>query len=273
MTNWRISCGGVRWPDWRRGSLSRRRPISRAVLILVLGLLLSACVRQDLDQLAPGERGRVQAVRSGDTLVLEDGLVVRLAGIDAPNFGEPYDDEARQSLARLAEGADVELLYGGRRRDGYGRALAQVRLKAGRIWLQERLVKDGVARVRSYADNRALTEPLLHREAEARAAGRGLWGLEAFQVRLPVEARGRPGFQVIEGRVTGAFGAPQGAEMDLDQAVTVKIPERLLAEFARVRRDPGKLKGRLVRVRGYLRRDGTLSLDHPEQMEVLKEGA
>lgn len=205
-------------------------------------------------------------------MVLEDGLVVRLAGIDAPNSGEAYAEEAQRALAALAQGKPVELLYGGRRRDNYGRALAQVRISSGRMWLQDRLVREGGARVRSYPDNRALVEPLLRSEAEARAKGRGLWRLAVFRVRLPVEARARPGFQIIEGRVTGAYGGPQGAEIDLDQMVTARIPERLRGEFARVNRDPGKLKGKLVRVRGYLRRDGTLSLDHPEQLEPLHEG-
>ena len=59
--------------------------------------------------------------------------------------------------------------------------------------------------------------------------------------------------------------------MDLDDAVTVQIPQRRLVEFARAKVDPGKLKGRLVRVRGYMRRDGSIKADHPEQIEALRE--
>jgi hypothetical protein len=102
-------------------------------------------------------------------------------------------------------------------------------------------------------------------------AGRGLWGLAAYRVRLPVEAQGASGFSIVEGRVTGAFGSPQGAEMDLDKVVTATIAQAQLAEFARTGRDPGRLRGKLVRVRGYLRRDGTMPLDHPEQLEPLRE--
>lgn len=245
-------------------------PPTRLVLILAAAGL-SACQRDGLDQLAVGERGRVAEVRSGDTLVLEDGLVVRLAAIDAPNLDQPHAEAATAALSTLATGKEVELLYGGKRRDGYGRALAQVRVRGDRVWLQKQLVDGGDARVSTYADNRALALPLLKAESEARSGGRGLWGLPEYRVSLPLEAKGRSGFQIVEGRVTGAYSAAGGAEMDLDDSVTVQIPERQLAEFARAKVDPGKLKGRLVRVRGYMRRDGTIKADHPEQVEALRE--
>ncbi len=233
-------------------------------------LWLAACDRDGLDQLAVGEQGRVAEVRSGDTLVLEDGAVVRLAAIDAPNLGQPHADEAVAALTRLAAGKEVDLLYGGRRRDAYGRALAQVRTRPDRLWLQKRLVEEGHARVSTYADNRALAAPLLRAEGAARGRGAGLWALPEYRVSLPLEVRGRSGFQIIEGRVTGAYAAPAGAEMDLDDSVTVTIPQPRLGEFARAKVDPGRLKGRLVRVRGYLRR-GDLTVDHPEQIETLRE--
>lgn len=255
----------------RRGWQARRRPIKRLAILALLGTGLAGCNGQGLNQLASGEQGRVAEVRSGDTLVLDDGLVVRLAEIDAPNLDQPYAAEATAALSKLVSGQTVQLLYAGRRRDNYGRALAQVRLKDSRAWLQMRLLQDGAARVRTYADNRALAAELLDAEAEARGAKKGIWALADYRVRLPVEARGESGFELVEGRVSGAFGSRQGAELDLDKMVTAKIPQGQLAAFAKSGRDPGRLTGKLVRVRGYLRRDGTMALDHPEQLEPLRE--
>lgn len=42
------------------------------------------------------ERGVVSAVKDGDTFELQNGVGVRLIGIDAPNKGEGKWDEARQ---------------------------------------------------------------------------------------------------------------------------------------------------------------------------------
>jgi len=224
-----------------------------------------------LSQLAAGEQGRVAYVRSGDTLVLDDGVVVRLAGIDAPSWDEPFGREAAAALTRMTAGREVELFYGGARRDSYGRALSHVRLKNGRVWLQHKLLQDGAAWVRTYPDNRALAAPMLAAEAKARLARRGLWSIGDYQVRLPMEAQGQTGFMVLEGRVTGAYDAAGAAELDLDDIVTARIPQGEVRGFWRAGRDPGRLKGRLVRVRGYLSRDRSLRLDHPEQLEVLRD--
>ena len=48
----------------------------------------------------------------------------------------------KETLSKLASGADVELKFGGRRIDRHGHALAQVFVVNGgtRLWLQEELV-------------------------------------------------------------------------------------------------------------------------------------
>ena len=42
--------------------------------------------------------GTVAQVRNGDALVLQDGQVVRLVGIDAPKGEDPFSDQARAAL-------------------------------------------------------------------------------------------------------------------------------------------------------------------------------
>ena len=59
----------------------------------------------------------------------------------------PMVNEAKEALAKLASGAEVELRYGGTRTDRHGYALAQVYVVKGgeRIWLQGELVGEGLA--------------------------------------------------------------------------------------------------------------------------------
>lgn len=165
-------------------------------------LVLAACGGDPLDRLAEGGRGRVEAALAGGLVRLEDGSVVRLAGVDVPGRGEPGWAEARAELGRVTEGRAVSLLHGGARQDGFGRTVAHVRTAAGRRWVQGELLDAGVARVRTAAGDRALAREMLEREARARIAGRGLWASEGWRVRLAGEAE--PGFALVEGRIDGS---------------------------------------------------------------------
>jgi endonuclease YncB( thermonuclease family) len=244
-------------------------------ILLLLGM--AACGRgAGLDGLAAGEQGRVADVLSGDALTLDSGLEVRLAGVEAPRRDQPYAPEALQALRTLADGRTVRLYYGGARRDRYGRALAQVKLvKSGR-WLQEALLRQGAARVRTWADNRALAGPMLEAEAYARNRSRGLWKLPAYRVLLPGEASSSSGFQILEARVRSLSAGPTGApRLELTSrpglGVAAEIASKALGDFKAAGKAPEQLRGRHVRLRGYVRYGPVMILDHPEQVELLRE--
>ena len=111
------------------------------------------------------ETGTVAAVVDGETLRLTDGRIVRLIGAKAPSppLGWRGDDpwplveKAKAALERLALAKPVELGFDGRPSDRHGHLLAQVFVVAGgeRVWLQQEMVARGLARVYSFADNRA----------------------------------------------------------------------------------------------------------------------
>jgi endonuclease YncB( thermonuclease family) len=238
-------------------------------------LLLTACGGPGLDQLAAGPRGVAAAVPNGDSVVLQGGQTVRLVGVESPRLGEPYADEARQALSKLVLGQQVQLMYGGARQDAYGRALAHLKLVKGGAWVERELLKAGAVRVHTYPDNRALARVMLDDEARARAAHKGLWALPLYQVRLPDEAAAKPfGFQVVEGRVVSAPERDGGVSIDLERWVQAQVPREAEGAFASAGVPLSDLPGKLIRVRGLLRPgrgEATLRLDHPEQVEVLKE--
>ena len=245
-------------------------------LLALLALPLAACGdNAGLERLSRGEEGKVVEVRSGDLIALDNGLVVRLAGVQAPRLGDPGAEAARADLEKRALGKRVALYYGGARRDAFGRALAQVRLEDARQWVQGALLADGAVRERTFADNRALAAPMLDAEAKARRAKRGLWALADYQVRLPDEVTARiDGFQIVEGRVRSAFSGRDGYQVQMDGArdgFVVELSRPAAADLAAAGHPPQSLVGRLVRVRGAIGRDGLMRVDHPEAVEVLRE--
>ena len=249
----------------------RRSGLAMAAAVLAL----SACGGPGPDQLAAGPAGIVAEVRSGDAVVLRGGQVVRLAGVEAPKGDEPFAAQARDDLARLVLGQKVQVMFGGARQDAYGRVLAHLKRVQGGVWVEQALLRAGDVRVHTYADNRALARPMLDAEARARLARRGLWALPPYQVRLPDEAAARPfGFQLVEGRVVSAPDGEGGLRLDLERWVEAEVPRGAEGAFAGAGINLQDLPGKLVRIRGLMRPgsgEGLLTLDHPEQIEVLQE--
>jgi micrococcal nuclease len=220
----------------------------------------------------------------GDTFVLDSGLQVRLAQVEAPRVrpGDAYGLQASTALEQLIGGKRVQLRYSGLRRDRRGRAIAQVFLPqtGGRdaIWVQTELLRTGHARVHTYADNRASIAELWTAEREARRANRGVWAAPAYQVRFatPEALSGGIGsFQLAEGRVETATQRGKvimlnfGTDNKTD--VTAVIPERAYSLWQGGAASLLALEGRSIRIRGFVRNSNgpSIWLDHPEQIEYI----
>jgi endonuclease YncB( thermonuclease family) len=240
-----------------------------------MALTVAGCNGPGVDQLAAGPTGVVTEVRNGDSVVLKGGQVVRLAGVEAPKGSDPFADQAREALSQLVLGKPVQLMYGGARQDAYGRALAQLKLAKGGAWIEKALLEAGDVRVHTWPDNRALAKSMLDAEARARLKRRGLWALPDYQVRLPDEAAARPfGFQLVEGRVVSAAERDGVVRLDLERWVEAEVPREAQNGFTSSGLVLTDLPGKLVRIRGLVRPgsgEGLMKLDHPEQIEVLRE--
>jgi endonuclease YncB( thermonuclease family) len=140
-----------------------------AALVLLASL---ACGR------ALALEGRVVAVHDGDTVTLLDGRRVqhrvRIAGIDAPERGQPFGGSARDNLARLVHGQEVAAHC--HKRDRFGREVCNVFVAERDVGLEQ--VRDGLAWwYREYAREQSPAERSRYATAEdeARSARRGLW--------------------------------------------------------------------------------------------------
>ena len=231
-----------------------------------------------------GETGKVSKVLDGDSFILDSGLEVRLAEVEAPRVrpGDSWGPRATRELEGLILGKKVELQYDGLRRDRRGRAIAHVFVPQGLgkepVWVQSDLLKNGLARVHTYADNRRAIGDLWQAEREARRAGKGIWTAGPYQVRYATPEAlqgGLNSFQLMEGKVEKASQRGKviflnfGTDDKTD--VTAIVPETAFARWRGGADDILALQGRTIRVRGYVRNSNGPSVwvDHPEQIEFI----
>lgn len=257
-------------------------PGAAGLALLVLAILPHPVAAEPA--LTAGPRGLVTEVVDGDTVRLEDGRQVRFTGIQAPKLplGRPgfrpwpLAAAAKAAMEKLSLGREASLGYGGRREDRYGRLLAQVFVDGA--WLQGEMIRLGMARVYSFADNTACIAALLALEREARDARRGIWGLDWYAVQEAGPEVGPYGsFQLVEGRVAevavvrGRLYINYGQDWRTD--FTVSAAPKARARFDREGFDYAGLQGRRIRVRGWIdKRNGPLMpLSHREQIELLDE--
>lgn len=123
-------------------------------------------------------QGRVVRILDGDTVELLVGGLrterIRLAGIDAPEKGQPFGTQARKRLASLCFQRDVKIRAS--KRDRYGRLLG--RILADGEDLNRRMIQEGFAwHYLQYAHEQPVDERTgdSRAEQEARTARRGLW--------------------------------------------------------------------------------------------------
>jgi|APTNR8051073442_1049403.scaffolds.fasta_scaffold04802_3 endonuclease YncB( thermonuclease family) len=245
-----------------------------------------------------GETGKVARVIDGDSFVMESGLIVRLAQIDAPRIRstDPEGFAARAALNSFVGAKEVQLKYGGLRRDRAGRALAMVFISTGMlqepIWVNQEMLRIGYARVHTYPDNRVLVPDLWQAEREARRGLRGIWSNPLYQVRfasIGALSGAENSFQLVEGQVSELalednliklyFGSDGASD------VAAIIPQRAWEMWSGGVPELLALKGQDIRVRGriqgpqpartskkgktYPAHGPQIWLDHPEQIEFI----
>jgi len=168
---------------YRRPALFRRHKALAVALCLLIALLLRYFFPQGEpgppDALAEGPYP-VERVIDGDTLLLPNGVRIRLIGADTPETVkpnhpvEPWGPEATAFTREFLAGHQVRLQFDRERKDQYGRFLAYV-------WVDERmlneeLIRAGLARAKTGFPYSASMKTRFRRaEEEARAERRNIW--------------------------------------------------------------------------------------------------
>lgn len=146
--------------------------VTRLQLVVAIAALTAASA--SLSQV----QGRVVRVSDGDTVVVLDREYVqhkiRLAGIDAPEKGQPFGQRSKQALSACAAGETVRIE--GAKRDRYGRLVGKV--WAGDTDCNLRQLTLGLAwHYKKYVSEQSGADRAEYGDAEAAARGRrvGLW--------------------------------------------------------------------------------------------------
>lgn len=153
----------------------------------------------------------------GDTLWLEGGTLpaaatasVRLLEIDAPEAGLGYSSEAANFLKQeLPIGASVYLLADRGDTDRFGRYLRYLWKENGEFF-NEKAVRQGFAKAVMIAPNDRFISQIRAAEADAKAAGRGIWA-------APVAPPAAPSAPVRRAPAPGPAPAPAPAPVPAPQ--------------------------------------------------------
>lgn len=124
--------------------------------------------------LAQTWKGKAMEVIDGDTYEVRKGaetITVRLYGIDCPETGQPYGDEATNAAANKIEGRTVtvrkvETGY-------YGRLIGKVSIRGASV--SRYLVSEGLAWVSDRYCNQRACQRWAEIQAKRRNNGIGLW--------------------------------------------------------------------------------------------------
>lgn len=120
---------------------------------------------------------QVQSITDGDTfgaLVGDVSESVRLIGMDTPEVGTCLADQATAYLSSLIAGRSVRMIVDVSDRDQFDRLLRYVMVDNG--FVNAELVRQGYATAVQFPPDTFMATYLEAVQAEARAAGRGLWG-------------------------------------------------------------------------------------------------
>ena len=179
----------------------RRHERRRAALVgLIAAALLAGCASASSDIATSGssvesrtsnppstgateatDNWRSTEVVDGDTLYVSGPLgelEVRIIGINTPESGECFYEEATDALAELVTGNDLVLVVDRSDVDQFGRALRYVETIDG-VDVGAELVANGFAIARRYPPDDARADTYAELQRDAQREGRGLWAPDA----------------------------------------------------------------------------------------------
>lgn len=224
----------------------------------------------------------VKAVIDPQTIQLEDGHIVRLTGIDFPDFNpdEPGDFSltAMQILRDMLVGKTVLLYQTVNREEGrinrMGQDIAQIQRESDKVWVQGTLLSLGLARVRTAQRNPEMAQQMYDLELAAMKDKAGIWE-NYSKVLLPEEAEAHEGsFQIVEGRIESAALKQNRIYLnfgkDWKTDFTISIAPEDKRAFSKQNLDPLQWNGKQVRVRGWIEsyNGPYMQISHPAAIEV-----
>lgn len=226
---------------------------------------------------------KVQTVIDPITFLGSNGTLYRLSGLDVPGLETGGSDIVSQATKRTLELLkDQELkLYVTKdqmtgRQNRMGQSLVQAERKKDGLWIQGQLIADGLARVRTTPSNPEKAKDMLALEASARTQKKGLWANKDYAILTPETVTSKANnFAIVEGRVFSVASRNNETFLnftnDWKKDFTIGVSSETRRQFSKAGVNFAALAHKNVRVHGFIEdRNGPfISLDHPEQLEIL----
>lgn len=213
------------------------------------------------------------------TLLSETGEIYSLTGLNIPDDNDTAP-KTQKRLTELTAGKNCTIYQTRNEKVGRINRMNQIlgHFTCGKddIWIQGTLLNEGLARVRTTPENDQLATMMLILESAARGRKQGLWSLPV-NAPLPHDKADTRinSFEIVEGKI---FATAQNRDAiflnftsDWKSDFSIGIPAKLRRDFSKSRIDLMSLKGKTVRVRGWMRNyNGPyIELDHAEQLEII----
>lgn len=218
----------------------------------------------------------------GDTIKLRGGERVRYLGMDSPENGEPFHEEAKKRNAGLISGKKVKLVVCAEEpQDKYGRTLAWV-YTGDSLLVNAALLREGLAKLMIIPPCGLEKEKEFIRiEKEAQAGHRGIWGLKGGNGSgggplIPAhDAMKHVGEAVsVKGRVKEVHRSRKIIFINFSSrrdGFAAVIFKGSFDAFSSAGMDPLDLMGRVVTVKGVVRKYGDraeIIVKLPTQIEI-----
>jgi endonuclease YncB( thermonuclease family) len=239
--------------------------------------------KADYTALARPDFARIEKVINANTIITQDGDIIRLVGLDIPHPpGEKGDiaHKAKAFLDQYISGKRVRLYAVKDKESGntnrMGHELRHVELRERNIWIQGALLYRGLARVRTTPANPEMAGQMYALERRARKDNRGLWAKKRYHILEPDTAgKGIGAYQIVQGTVEST--AMRGNRIYLNfgqnwrRDLTVSIPPGKRRAFRSSDIRPLKLGGEDIRARGWLEsyNGPYMEIAHPARLEIL----
>ena len=215
-------------------------------------------------------RAMVEVVIDGDTVTLDSGETIRLAGINTPEIksGQPFAAVAQQYLEQRVHNRQILVENATDPVDPHDRTLAYLYTLDGES-LQLALLEAGLASVIVIAPNDRHLDEYAAAETRARIAGKGIWSVSNYRPRhaMTMTPKDR-GYRFVRGRVQRTVLGKKWFEFHLQHNFVIFVQRARWQQYFRY--SPFRLDQANVVVRGWVSGKGKrlrTTISHPFMLE------
>ena len=217
----------------------------------------------------------VRKVYDGDTVILQNGLKIRLLSINTPEVegrykvAEPGGEEAKRELMEILREQQVRLQMDVEKKDKYKRTLAHLFTREG-LHVNLEMVKRGLAFVNIHTPNLHYADELVRAGERAEADRLGIWARKEYGVRpfASIERGKDKGWMRLTGRVQAIRRSRRYSYLEFSRQTDIRIANANLSLFPVL----SEYMGKELEIRGWpsrSKRHYSVLIRHPSALKII----